>query len=223
MDRQSQYVSFSTSQDPLSVLLADDHLIVRIGLKNVIGRIDPAIRVDEVTSAESVISKLNSRNYHLLILDINMRHAEPFSLVTSIRRQFPALRVLIFTTTNELIFATRFLRLGVSGYLLKQSGEAETLTALTSLLSGKIYISDSLSRLMAGQSIGIKPNPFESLTNREFEVVLQLLKGNSTAVIARELHMNKSTVGTHKNRIMRKLKVSTLVGLLERARESKIV
>jgi two-component system invasion response regulator UvrY len=205
------------------VLLADDHAIVRIGLRILIEKLDPTIQVDEASDIDTMIVKLKSRIFDLLILDINMRHAESFRLIGLIRRDFPSVHVLIYTVNNELILATRFLRSGIRGYLLKESDEAEVLSALTTIMAGKVFISDSLARQLADQKSSAHIHPFDTLSNREFEVVLQWIKGNPTAEIAGILHLNASTIRTHKNRIMKKLSVSNTIELLNLARDYRLL
>lgn len=223
MNRKSLYPTTSSSKDTFCILLADDHAIVRVGLRIVIGKLDPTIQVDEASDAESIIFKLRSNPFDLLILDINMRNLESFRFISRIRREFPALLLLIYTLNNELIFASRFLQIGVHGYLLKEATEAEILDALNAIISGKIYISDALARQLIGQRGRGLIHPFDALSNREFEVVLLLAKGNPTAEIARALHVSPSTVGTHKNRIMKKLKLSNTIELLDLAREYRLL
>lgn len=209
---------------PFSVLLADDHAVVRMGLKTLITGIDKYARLYEIGGGKDIIAKLKGREFDMLILDINMRQMESFSLIAYIRRAYPSLRILIFTMNDELHFATRFLRRGVRGYLHKQTEEAEILAAYTAIRSGKTYISDSLTRRISGQ-VQDKggATPFDLLSDREFEVILQILGGNSPEEISRVLHLNKSTIGTHKCRIFRKLKVRSMVELMELAKASGLL
>ena len=203
----------------LNILVADDHSIVRLGLKMLIRSINSRFNVEEATDGESVIGKLKSAPFDLLILDINMPNTESFSLTSYLIKEFPTLKILIFTMTQELLFAKRFLRLGVYGYMTKQSKEPEIKYAIQQILDGQIYISNLLSTLISDDLINDKKsNPFEDLTDREFEVILQILKGSSISEIAETLHINKSSVGTHKSRIMNKLRLSNTMELLSLAR-----
>jgi DNA-binding NarL/FixJ family response regulator len=216
--------SNSTTRAPWSVLLADDHAIVRIGLRVIIGNITKDIHIEDAPNGGAIVSKLKTRRFDLLVLDINMRQTESFSLVTYLRRAYPSLKILIYTTSDEATFATRFLRIGVSGYLQKRSDEIELITAFKAMMEGKTFISTSLSHLLYGQgTTGEEPNSFGSLTNREFEVALQILKGNSPKEIAEILHLNESTVGTHKYRILKKLEVRSVVDLIQLAQKHKLI
>jgi two-component system invasion response regulator UvrY len=207
-----------------SILIADDHAIVRIGLKVMIRNIDSSIQVEEAANGDEVIGKLKVRPFDLLILDINMPNTESFSLSGYLTREFPLMKILIFTINDEYTFAMRFLRLGVHGYLLKQTSEGEMQNAIRKIMDGQVYISDSISAVISGQLVSPKTNnPFELLSDREFEVTLQILKGYSVANIAATLHLNKSTVGTHRCRVMKKLGVTNTVGLIELAKKHKII
>ena len=206
------------------ILIADDHAIVRYGLKIMIKNFDSDFDVDEATDGESTITKLKSGVFNLLILDINMPHTESFSLSAYLLREFPTLKVLIFTVNPELIFAMRFLRLGVHGYLLKQSDEPEIMDAIRAMMAGDIYIGSSLSNAISAELISSKSNnPFDRLSDREFEVTLQILKGYSVWEIAETLHLNRSTVGTHRSRIMKKLGIKSAIELISMAKKHNIL
>jgi two-component system invasion response regulator UvrY len=206
------------------ILVADDHAIVRYGLRIMIKNLDSDIDVDEATDGKSTIAKLKSGTFDLLVLDINMPHTESFSLSAYLLREFPSVKVLIFTVNPELIFAIRFLRLGVHGYLLKNSDEPEIMDAIRAMMAGDIYIGSSLSNAISAELISSRSNnPFDSLSDREFEVTLQILKGYSVSEIAETLHLNRSTVGTHRSRIMKKLGVKNAIELISMAKKYNIL
>jgi len=207
-----------------SILIADDHAIVRIGLRILINNIDADIHIEEAVNGEAVIGKLKSRSFDLLILDVNMPQTESFSLADYLRKQFPSLKILIFTMNQEVSFAMRFIKLGVHGYLFKQTVEAEIQSAIRRIREGHIYISDFFSELISSEVLSRREvNPFEGLSDREFEVTLQILKGYSMSEIARTLHLNRSTVGTHKSRVMKKLRLTNTIELINLARKHKII
>ena len=208
----------------LNILVADDHSIVRLGLKMLIRSINNRFNIEEAIDGESVIGKLKSARFDLLILDINMPNTESFSLTSYLIKEFPTLKILIFSMTQEAFFAKRFLRLGVRGYITKQSKEPEIRYAVQQIIDGQIYISDLLSTIISDDLMNDKKsNPFEDLTDREFEVILQILKGSSISEIAETLHINKSSVGTHKSRILNKLRLSNTMELLSLARLHNIL
>jgi two-component system invasion response regulator UvrY len=216
--------SSRTENRPINILIADDHSIVRIGLKVLIHQLNSEIKVDEAADGESVIRKLKSGAFDLLILDINMPKTESFSLTGYLLKEFPRLKILLFTITRELIFVKRFLKLGVHGYVIKQSGRPEIVQAIQQISDGEVYLSDLLSAAISDDLVNHKEdNPFEALSDREFEVVLQILKGYSLSEIAETLHLNRSTVGTHKSTILHKLRLSNSLDLLNLARQYNIL
>jgi|SRR5579863_3652592 len=208
----------------LSILIADDHSIVRIGLKIIISQINSEINIEEATDGETVTRKVKSGAFDLLILDSNMPRTEPFSLTAWLLKEFPKMKILLFTINKELTFAKRFLKLGVHGYLIKQSGRYEITQAIGKIIDGEVYVSDLLLEIVPNDLINLNAdNPFDLLSDREFEVVLQILKGYSVAEIAETLHINPSTIGTHKSRILRKLKLANALELYSLARTHRIV
>jgi DNA-binding NarL/FixJ family response regulator len=162
---------------------------------------------------------LKSGNFDLVILDINMPDTESFSLASYILQEFPSIRVMIFTMCKELSFAIRFLKLGVHGYLFKDAGEAEVQRAVQVVMSGNIYMGDWLAQAILEERIAPREiSPFDRLSDRELEVALQLIKGLPISRIADTLHLNRSTIGSHKSRIIRKLKVTNTIELINLAK-----
>jgi two-component system invasion response regulator UvrY len=211
-------------QKKYCILIADDHAIVRYGLRLIVKNVDTDIDVDEAIDGKTIIAKLKTGMFNLLILDINMPHTESFSLSGYLLREFPSLKVLIFTVNPELIFAMRFLRLGVHGYLLKASDEPEIMAAIRAVMAGDKYVSLSLSNAIAAELINSQSqNPFNSLSDREFELTLQILKGYSVPEIAETLHLNTSTVGTHRSRVMKKLGITNAIELIHIATKYNII
>ena len=207
-----------------NILIADDHSIVRAGLKLLIGTSIQDVNLEEAEDGETVIKKMKSGHFDLLILDINMPNTESFSLTAYLLKEYPALKIIIFTMNQEIFFAKRFLKIGAHGYLNKYSKDPEIKYAIQKVLGGKRYISDNLAEILSGEfTKKQKDNPFEDLSDREFEVVLQMLKGSTVSEIANILSLHKSTVGTHKTRILDKLKISNTVELINLARLYEII
>jgi DNA-binding NarL/FixJ family response regulator len=208
----------------IRILIADDHSIVRVGLSVLIRNIASNVHIEEATDGDEVVKALRSASFDLLVLDMNMPNTESFSLTRYLRKEFPLLKILIFTINKEVFFAKRCLRLGVHGYVIKQGGEAEVKDAISTILQGYTYFSDTLIAIVSSELIGAtRHNPFERLSDREFELVMQLLKGHTVSEVASTLHMTESTVRTHKSRIMKKLKLSSPLSLMDLARQHNII
>ncbi len=134
-----------------NILIADDHSIVRSGLKVLINSSIRDVSIDEAEDGEAVIKKMKSAGFDLLILDINMPHTESFSLTAYLLKEYPGLKIIIFTMNQEVFFAKRFLKIGAHGYLNKYSKEAEIKYAIQKVLGGKRYISDNLAEILSGE------------------------------------------------------------------------
>jgi DNA-binding NarL/FixJ family response regulator len=200
------------------VLIADDHLIVREGLKSIIKKISSFIEIDDASNGADVFDLVKKNDYDLLVLDVQMPNTDAITLVTNIFAYKEKSRILIFSMNSENLYAMRFLKLGVLGYLEKESDADEIRNALTDVLDGNVYMSANLKALYFEEMMkSRKENPFETLSNREIQVARYLLQGYSYADIKNTLNLHSSTIGTHKTRSFEKLKVRTVHELRELA------
>jgi two-component system, NarL family, invasion response regulator UvrY len=196
------------------VLIADDHSIVRSGLKLLIKEIQPSFITDEAVDGDEVISLARSNDYALIILDINMPDTDAISLVCNLVAGNEAQKILIFSMNSEELYAKRYLKLGVRGYLSKDSKTSELKAAILSVMDGKTYISQKCKeylheRIQSGNS----ENPFENLTDREMQIAKFFLLGYTYAEIQKTLNLHTSTIGTHKMRLLGKLNIKSLIDL----------
>ena len=202
------------------VLIADDHTIVRSGIKLIIQDLLPSTTIDEASNGDEVISCVKKYDYELIVLDINMPDTDSITLVSNlfVYRQQP--RILIYTMNSEELYAKRYLKLGVLGYLNKESKAEEIRKAITCVLKGDVYISKKLKKELSEDTQSKKgaDNPFEKLSDREIQIVKYLLHGYSPLEIRKILNIHSSTVGTYKTRIFEKLKIRTLRDLDELAK-----
>jgi len=202
------------------VLIADDHTIVRSGIKLIIQDLLPSTVIDEASNGDEVISYVKKNDYELIVLDINMPDTDSITLVTNLLAYRELSRILIYSMNSEDLYAKRFIKLGVLGYLNKESKAEEIRRAITSVLRGDIYISKKVKRDLNEDMYSKKgaDNPFEKLSDREIQTVKYLLHGYSLLEIKKILNIHSSTVGTYKTRIFEKLKIKTLRELDELAR-----
>ncbi|MDB5200068.1 MAG: DNA-binding response regulator [Chitinophagaceae bacterium] len=208
----------------LNVLLADDHEIIRTGLKIFIANYVAHSVIDEVSDGDAAFEKIKEKDYHLIVLDANMPGTDSFGLVSNIVALKPGANILIFSMNAEEIYAKKYLQLGAKGYLSKASGEAEIKSALDNVINGKRYISPELNQSLAEEALGKKSNnPFDNLSPREFEIVLHLIRGESLAEICQVLALQPSTVGTHKARIFDKLRCSNIIDISTLAKVYNII
>ena len=206
------------------LLLADDHFIIRTGLKLIIENFMPHSKIDEADDGDSSFEKIKKNNYDLLILDVNMPNTDSFVLVSNILALKPEMKILMFSMNDEEVYARRYLKMGVMGYIKKDEHVDEIKKAITTVLNNKKYISPGLSQILIEDLHSNNPeNPFDSLSPREFEIVQHLIRGESVAEICQKLTLHSSTVGTHKARIFEKLKCSNIIDLNSLAKVHNII
>ena len=202
------------------VLIADDHTIVRSGIKLIIQDLLPATVFDEASNGDEVISCVKKNDYEMIVLDINMPGTDSVTLVTNLFAYREQPRILIYSMNSEDLYAKRFIKLGVLGYLNKESKSEEIRKAITCVLRGDNYISKKLKMDLREDMHSKKggDNPFEKLSDREIQTVKYLLHGYSLREIRKILNVHSSTVGTYKTRIFEKLKIRSVRDLSELAR-----
>lgn len=199
--------------DACCVLVADDHVIIRRGLRNLLMDHLRPCEVHEAGSCAELLSQLPRRNHHLLLLDLQLGDGSAIDVVDRIRAHHPGLRVLVYSMGPERIYAQCLLRMGCSGYLDKQSSEEEVLRAV---LQGRRYLSHELEMRFLQQTPtqgAASPDPFATLSDREMLVMEELLKGIGVKEIADRLHLQPTTVATYKARLFDKLGVSNVLDL----------
>lgn len=199
-------------------LIVDDHTVVRSGIKSLVSDIYDDAEVYEAANGESASEKLKERFYDLIILDIQMPGTDTLGLMEYIHITYPDAKVLMFSMSAENIYAQRFMKAGAYGFISKESPLEEITRAISVILGGKKYISESLAEKLADDSFsGKSGNPFNELSPREFEIVSLLLAGKTVTDISHALNIQTSTVGTHKARLFEKLGVDNILNLKELA------
>ncbi len=208
----------------INILLADDHAIIRTGLKLLITNYIANSVIDEAWDGDSAFKKIKEKDYHLIILDVNMPGTDSFGLVSNIISYKAEANILMFSMNAEEIYAKKYLQLGAKGYINKISSEEEIKRAIDNVREGKRYISPTLSAALADEALGKRTNnPFDKLSPREFEIVMYLIKGKSSADICNALNLQTSTVGTHKARIFEKLNCRNIVDINTLAKVYNII
>jgi two-component system, NarL family, invasion response regulator UvrY len=204
-------------------LLVDDHIVVRSGIQGLLSEIFKPCEIHEAGDSESATEKLKQHQYDLVMMDIQMPNSDTMGLMEYIQVKYPEAKVLIFSMSAENIYAKRFLKAGAMGFLSKDSSLDEIKKAITLVLNNRKYISESFAEMLADASFaGTPDNPFDKLSPREFEITSLLLTGQSVSEISKTLHLQISTVGTHKSRVFEKLKVTNILELKELANSYKL-
>ena len=200
-------------------LIADDHAIVRAGLKTIMKDMYPFSQCDEAVNGDEAIDLVKKNSYDMMILDINMPETDSIAMVSNIFAYKEKSRVLIFSMQSEELYAKRYLKLGVLGYLDKESKGEEIKKAIENVLNGTMYMSPNLKKHFYEDMMAKRTeNPFEKLSNREIQIAKYLLLGYSYAEIKKTLNLHSSTVGTHRIRFFEKLKIKNLFELGELAK-----
>lgn len=208
----------------LEVLVADDHAIIRDGLKKILADTDDLVVAGEAANGQAVLEKVRARDWSLLVLDISMPGRNGLELIKLVKAERPRLPILIFSMHHEEQYAVRAIRAGASGYLSKEGDTDLLLPALRKVASGGIFISPKVAELLAGD---LAPQddklPHTLLTDREFDVFSRIVKGVALTTIADELSLSVKTVSTHKSHILAKMNMATQVDLVRYALEHGLV
>lgn len=197
-------------RDSIKVMIADDHILMREGIKQLL-EFDGEIEViAEASDGEECLEKLKTINPEVLLLDINMPKKNGIEVLESIRNQNLKIKVLILTVHNEIEYLLKAVDIGVDGYILKDSESAELKRAIVTVLEGESYIQSSLipalnSRLIARD---VDKEKIDSLTKRELEVLAQVANGMFNKEIANALNISERTVKNHLSNIFKKIDVS---------------
>ena len=201
------------------ILVADDHTIVRSGIKFIIKDIFPFAVVDEARNADEVEASVRNKDYDLIILDIKMPETDPIALVSSLFACKEGNKVLIFSVNPDELYAKKFLKLGALGYLNKQSSPEEVKKAIYNVLHGTLYTSQKVKEHFLNDLKSKKTdNPFEKLSDKELLIAKYYLKGYTHTEIKKTLKLHSSTIGTLKARLFGKLKIKNLIDLTELAK-----
>ena len=190
----------------IRMLIADDHTIMREGLKQLFTLVPDVQVVAEAESGTQLIELLRQVEIDLLLLDMNMPGISGEILIARLHTQYPGLPILVLSMHNEIHIAQRALRAGALGYLTKDRDPETLLAAMRRVVSGQRYLDPALAEQIALQSSGLKQQTYvESLSDREFQILRLLAHGMSVNQIAEQLVISNKTVSTHKTRLMEKM------------------
>jgi two-component system, NarL family, invasion response regulator UvrY len=208
----------------LRILIADDHTLVRKGLRQILLEEFPSAEITETADAATLFMKVLREEWDVVITDISMPDKSGLEVLQQIRRDYPKLPVLILSAHSEEQYAIRSLKAGASGYLCKDSASEELVNAVRRILLGKKYITPSLAEKLASHLDGETNRPaHESLSDREFEVMKLLAAGKVVSEIAERLCLGVTTISTYRARILTKMDLRTNYDLTRYAMEHNLV
>lgn len=201
------------------VLIVDDHPVVRQGLRYLLESAEDLAVCGEAETALEARSAIDGLHPDVVICDISLRRVDGIELVRNLRAHYPLLPILVLSALDETIYSARMLALGVNGYIMKQAPTEQVLASVRRVLDGNIYVSEAMSNSMLSGLTGgaTHLDPIERLSNRELQVLQLIGKGTSTREAAKLLHLSIKTVESHRQRIKRKLHLTTGVQLLRYA------
>ncbi|MCK4329398.1 response regulator transcription factor [candidate division WOR-3 bacterium] len=190
----------------IKILVADDHTIVREGLKQIVAETHDMIVADEASNGQEVLSKVRKMAFDIIVLDISMPGRSGLDILKQLKHQRPKLPVLILSIHPEDQYAIRVLKAGASGYLTKESSPDELITAIRKVSLGGKYITSSLSEMLASSlDIDFDKSIHKTLSDREYQVMCLIASGKKIKEIAEKLSLSVSTINTYRFHIMRKM------------------
>jgi len=208
----------------LRILIADDHTVVRRGLKQILLEEFKSAQIEEVGDAEDLLKKVLKQEWDVVVSDISMPGKSGLEILQEIKHHYPKLPVLILSVYPEDQYAVRVLKAGASGYLNKDSAPDELVKAIHQVLLGKKYITSSIAEKLATMlDQDADKLPHESLSDREFEVMKLLSAGHPVTDIAEKLSLSSTTVSTYRARIMTKMNFKTNADLTLYAINNKLL
>ncbi len=194
----------------IKVLVCDDHVIVRRGLRQILAETPDIMVGGEAGTADEALTLLRRESWSVVVLDINLPGASGMDLLAQIHKERPALPVLVLTVYSEEQYAVRAIKAGAAGFLTKESAPDKLIEAVRKVAAGGRYISaelaEALASMLAGEGSG---TPHERLSDREFEVLKMLASGKTVSQVAQDLALSVKTVSTHRMRILKKMNMKT--------------
>jgi two-component system invasion response regulator UvrY len=208
----------------IRILIADDHAILRRGLKEILEDELVGAIFGEAGNAQEVVTQVRSQAWDLVILDINMPGRSGFDLLGDLRQLRPELPVLVLSVHPEDQYAKRVLRAGAAGYMNKETAPRELVKAVRKVLAGGRYVSEAFAEKLA-LDLGAKAVrlPHEKLSDREFEVMRMIASGKTVSQIAEELHLSVTTVSTHRAGILKKMGMANNAELMRYVLENRLI
>lgn len=204
-------------------IIADDHSIVRRGIREIIQDAYPDAVIQEASDAETLLHMVSQQPPNLVITDLSMPGRSGLDAIQQIRQMYPRLPVIVLSMYPEDQYAVRALKSGAAGYLNKETAPDELVTAIRQVLQGKKYITGAVAEKLYGLlDTGTQP-PYQLLSDREFEVFKQIASGKSITQIAEQMSLSTTTISTYRARILEKLDLKTNADLTRYAMEMHLL
>ena len=208
----------------IRILIADDHAVVREGMKQIISEIPDMQVADEAVDGHEVLRKVLKNAYDLVVLDISMPGINGLEVLKQIQAQKPELPILVLSMHPEEHYAVRVIKAGAAGYLTKESASEELVKAIRKVSTGRKYITPSLGEKLAySVKADSEKLPHELLSDREYDVMCMIASGKTIAEIARNLYLSENTIRTYRSRILEKMSMENNAELTHYAIKNGLV
>ena len=202
----------------IKILVADDHPIVRQGLKQILSEYPDMTVADEAGTGKDVLVKVGKKDFDIVLLDISMPGRNGLDILKELKTKKPKLPVLVLSIYPEDQYAVRVLKLGAAGYLTKESVPEELVAAIRKVARGRKYVSNGLAEKLATDlEINAEKAPHENLSDREYQVMSMIASGKRLKDVAEELSLSIKTISTYRSRIMEKMNMKNNAELIRYA------
>ena len=194
----------------MRVLIADDHAVVRRGLKEILADEFDTLSVGEAQNAQDILRLVREHEWDVVVLDISMPGKNGLEVLKELRQLLPQTPVLILTTHSEELYAIRGLRAGAAGYMTKESAAEHLVEAVRKVTRGGRYITPALAEILAASVVGnLEKAPHETLSDREHQVLCMIASGKTVGQIALQLSLSVTTISTYRARVLEKMGMKT--------------
>ena len=208
----------------IRVVIADDHQILREGLRQLLQAAGDLAVVGEAADGHAVLQQVRALDFDVLLLDMSMPGKSGVELIRQVKAEKPRLRILVLSMHEEHQYAVRAIRSGASGYLTKESATSQLVAAIRKVAGGGAFISAEVAERLAQDAMPHAEGPRHvALSDREYQVFRLLVSGRSVSEIAADLHLSAKTVSTHKARLMEKLNVGNNADLVHYAVRHRLI
>jgi DNA-binding NarL/FixJ family response regulator len=203
------------SAKKIKILVADDHPVVRKGLQSCLARQERVKIVGEASDGDEALEKTRELSPDVVLMDISMPGMNGLAVTEVLRKESPAVKVLVLSVHNNRDYIFRIIQAGAHGFISKEAPPDELLRAIESVYAGEPFFSPEIAKAALNQLVtsGGKKDPFAQLTSREREVLVLIAEGQSNKEIATKLGIGVRTIETHRERIMRRLDIHSVAGL----------